>query len=192
MPNWCFTSCYVTGNKKDVRDLYDTMKSLEDREQPLEPNGFGKTWLGNLIVALGGDWNEIYCRGEWSDLRIDEYDNAVRFSIESAWSYPEEFFDYMHRRCPGIDIYFLAEEPSMDIYVTNDVEGFFYSVRYAISYKDDETYYDDKQLQEFLRDLGEIIGTPVSNIDEIHNAVADFNEVLENDFLEVKIFDVIK
>ena len=43
MPNWCSTSYVVTGDKKEVRDLYEKMKSLEEREKPLVENDFGVT-----------------------------------------------------------------------------------------------------------------------------------------------------
>lgn len=35
MPNWCWTSYVAVGDKKDIRDLYKKMKSLEDSENPL-------------------------------------------------------------------------------------------------------------------------------------------------------------
>lgn len=68
MPNWCFTSVVVDGNKKDVRSLYSIMSKLESRKKPLVDNGFGNTWLGCLVTKLGGDWEKIYCRGSWSNL----------------------------------------------------------------------------------------------------------------------------
>ena len=72
MPNWCFTSYVVTGEEKEVCDLYEKMLSLEEREESLVENGFGKSWLGNLVTLLGGDWNTIYCRGEWEYIEKDE------------------------------------------------------------------------------------------------------------------------
>lgn len=61
MPNWCSTSYVVTGDKNEVRDLYEKMRSLEEREKPLVKNGFGVTWLGNLVTLLGRSWEEVYC-----------------------------------------------------------------------------------------------------------------------------------
>ena len=56
MPNWCSTSYVVTGDKNEVRDLYEKMRSLEEREKPLVENDFGVTWLGNLVTLLGRSW----------------------------------------------------------------------------------------------------------------------------------------
>ena len=175
-----------------MRDLYDIMKSLEDREETLVPNGFGKTWLGNLVTALGGDWNGIYCRGEWFDLDIDEYGNSISFSIESAWNYPYEVFDFLHEKCPGIDLYFRSEEPGMQIYVTNDVDGIFFPDRYILSNNDEIDYYVDGELEEFLNDLSEIVGTPIINIEEAWSAVCEYNADREDDFVEIQVYDVIK
>ena len=49
MPNWCYTSYVVTGDEKEVFDLYEKMRSLEQRKESLVENGFGKTWLGTLL-----------------------------------------------------------------------------------------------------------------------------------------------
>lgn len=31
MPNWCYSSHVVTGDKAELSDLYEKMKSLEER-----------------------------------------------------------------------------------------------------------------------------------------------------------------
>ena len=41
---------------------------MKEQKEPSVPNGFGKTWLGCLVNALGGDYNKIHCRGDWSNL----------------------------------------------------------------------------------------------------------------------------
>mgnify|MGYP000629911688 CR=1 FL=1 len=68
MPNWCSTSYVVTGDKNEVRDLYEKMRSLEEREKPLVKNGFGVTWLGNLVTLLGRSWEESIAEGNGPSL----------------------------------------------------------------------------------------------------------------------------
>ncbi len=63
MPNWDYTQYKIKGGEEEVAALHNTIKDLDQREESLLPNGFGKLWLGNLVHALGGDWNDIYCRG---------------------------------------------------------------------------------------------------------------------------------
>ena len=79
MPNWCWTSYVAVGDKKDIRDLYKKMKSLENSEKSLIENGFGNTWLGNLVTILGGDYHKISCRGEFGNLSINHNYTVVRF-----------------------------------------------------------------------------------------------------------------
>ena len=71
MPNWCWISYIAVGDKQEIHDLYNKMKSLEDAEKSLVENDFGKTWLGNLVTILGGDWKAIRCKGCFSELHID-------------------------------------------------------------------------------------------------------------------------
>ena len=117
MPNWCFTSYVVTGEEKEVCDLYEKMRSLEEREESLVENGFGKTWLGNLVTLLGGDWITIYCRGAWLDLLKDEDNGALRFDTETAWNDPDEVVTFLQGKYPSLEFYFITEEPGMGYYL---------------------------------------------------------------------------
>lgn len=58
MPNWCSTDYYVVGSKKELSDLNRKMEKLENRKKSLVKNGFGNSWLGNLVKYLGGDWEK--------------------------------------------------------------------------------------------------------------------------------------
>lgn len=84
MPNWSYSSYYVTGDKEQIKMLHSIMLELEEMKSPgLHENGFGSTWLGNLVIKLGGDWEKVYCRGYWDNLLLHE-DGTVSFSVESA------------------------------------------------------------------------------------------------------------
>lgn len=71
MPNWCSTAYVIDGDAKEVKQLYELMKGLEEREKPSVENDFGTSWLGCLVDALGKDWQDIHCRGSWSELEMD-------------------------------------------------------------------------------------------------------------------------
>ena len=72
MPNWCFTQYAITGERREVRSLYNKMKRLQQRKTPLLPNSFGTAWLGCLVKSLGSDPEAVYCRGHWFNLSLDE------------------------------------------------------------------------------------------------------------------------
>lgn len=62
MPNWCSTAYAIEGNATELKKLYELMKDLEKRQKPSVKNGFGTTWLGCLVEALGESWatNQFY------------------------------------------------------------------------------------------------------------------------------------
>ena len=64
MPNWCDCTYKCVGDLKDVRSLYKALKYIDKRKTSIIKNGFGKWWLGNLVVKLGGNWEKYRCRGE--------------------------------------------------------------------------------------------------------------------------------
>ena len=59
------------------------MNRLAQMKEPLKPNGFGITWLGNLVEYLGVDFNNVQCRGSWDRLELD--DDILSFTTETAW-----------------------------------------------------------------------------------------------------------
>ena len=60
------------GEKRELRSLYGIMKRLQEKKEPLVENSFyyPKQWLGNLVVRLGKDWRDVFCRGTWSSLKL--------------------------------------------------------------------------------------------------------------------------
>lgn len=84
MPNWCSTDYYVLGSRKEIMDLSKRMERLENRQKSLINNGFGNTWLGNLVNNLGGDWENVYCRGEWMCREWNKEKNTLTFTTETA------------------------------------------------------------------------------------------------------------
>ena len=114
MPNWCSTAYVIDGDAKEVKQLYELMKGLEERKTPSVENGFGTTWLGCLVDALGKDWNDVRCRGSWNGLEMDG--DVLKFSTETAWAPCSETFDLVREAFPNLRYYFQAEEPGMEVY----------------------------------------------------------------------------
>lgn len=156
MPNWAYTQYKATGDKNQLQKLYSTMKELEEMKDPgLLDNGFGSTWLGNLVFKLGGDWSKIYCRGEWGCLEIDS--DILYFSAESAWGEMNEVRKFLEEKFPGIKIYYQCEEPGMGIYITNDDTDLFFPDKYYLWIENEEpTYYSN--FEELVDDVKEITG----------------------------------
>lgn len=100
MPNWCYSQYIATGDKEQLKKLHSVMDELEGLKDPgLHENGFGKTWLGNLVIKLGGDWEKVFCRGYWDNLLLHE-DCTVSFSVESAWGELNEVREFIEKSSP--------------------------------------------------------------------------------------------
>ena len=143
MPNWAYTQYKVTGDKKQVENLYGSMKNLGKMKSPgLVENDFGSTWFGNLIVKFSENWENIYCRGYWEDLRLKG--GILYFSAESAWAELEEVRMFLEKIFTGIKIYYQTEEPGMGIYATNDRDQSYFYDKYILWVEDchDTEYYE--------------------------------------------------
>lgn len=190
MANWADTSYVIVD--KGARELYNIMRDLEQRSEPLHPNGWGNTWLGNLVIALGGDWEQVHCRGEWDEMEWDEEAEELRFRTESAWAHPHEVMGLVKEKYPDISIFFISEEPGMEIYVTNDIGGQYFAYRYFLAPYDGEWhYYEDGEEEKFLADISNCIGKEVKALEEVRDAVIEYNEANEDTPLDYGIYDVI-
>lgn len=128
MPNWCSTAYAIEGDAKEVKKLYGLMMGLQKRKEPSVKNGFGTTWVGCLVDALGGDYNEICCRGDWNSL--ERVGNVLKLETETAWGPCNETFELVCQKFPTLSYYYQSEEPGMAGYWTNDVEGKYFPDKY--------------------------------------------------------------
>ena len=155
MPNWAYTQYHATGDKGQLRKLHTTMSELENLKYPgLYENSFGSTWLGNLVIKLGGNWEKIYCRGSWENLLLHE-DGTVSFSVESAWDEPNEVREFIEEKFPYIQLYYQCEESGEGIYKTNDDTGQYFPEKYYLWVEDEKTEYYDN-LESLIRDIEKI------------------------------------
>lgn len=194
MPNWCYSSYIVTGDKTEIRDLYEKMKSLAERETSLVDNGFGKTWLGNLVALLGGDWKTIYCRGDYDTLEIDPNASVVRFTVCSAWSEPSDVISFLKSKFHNLEFYYMAEECGTGHFVTNDASGKYFPERYYFSEPDacESCYYTEGELADFLSNVSQFIGKEVKTAEEACEAVHDYNESTDYScYAEARIYKVV-
>lgn len=173
MPNWCTTSYALTGGRKEVRSLYNKMKRLQGRKTPLVPNGFGTTWLGCLVKALGGDPEKVYCRGQWRGLRLT-LEGVLFFDTEHAWSRPAEVEMLLEIAYPSLQIYFLEEELGMDIFQTNDAAGEYFKEQVIIDEESEGMeYYTEEAALEHLTELA---GKPITSWEEAEAFTNALNE----------------
>ena len=176
MPNWCFTQYAITGERREVRSLYNKMKRLQQRKTPLLPNGFGAAWLGCLVKSLGSDLDAVYCRGHWYNLSLGK-DGTLRFDTEHAWSRPSEVEDLIFKAFPSVSIYFIEEELGMEIFQTNDVSGQFFPETVILD--DEENGMEYYTEEGALARISELKGEPVNDWVEAEDFLERYNAAQE-------------
>lgn len=171
MSNPAFMSVCFEGERRELRSLYGKMKRLQEREKPLVENGFyyPTRWLGNLVTRLGSDWHDVYCRGTWSDLELKK--SHLYFFTETAWKPPFGLLKLIQKVYPSLSFYFSAEGDDWDAYLTNDVEGKYFSSRYVVDCEPDIEYFDT--IEEASNHLSVYIGKSVDASWQALNEAAD-------------------
>lgn len=159
MANYCTTDVTVTGPKEQVEKLYKIMHELEERNEPQSAGSWGSKWYGNLVTALGGEWEKVYCKGYFFNL--DYQDGVLSWSDEFAWREPYEIFAFLREKLPGIDIRFYAEEFGCGYLVTN-YPNF---ARFVSDFKGEILYHDD--IEDLLDCATETYGREFTSFDEL-------------------------
>lgn len=154
----------------ELQSLYDRMTRLAEMKEPLKPNGFGTTWLGNLVEDLGVDFNSVQCRGAWDGPFM--HGDTISFTTETAWYRCTEVEDLIRKRYPSIQIHFLCEEPGMGIYEKNSTEHF--PEEYIVDLEDDDVYYLTEE--KALELLSDFFGIDFKDMDEAMILVSENND----------------
>ena len=197
MANWAFTQYKIRGREDEVTALHQTIKDLEQREESLLPNGFGKLWLGNLVHALDGDWEKIYCRGEILDYSLD--DGILTMNTETAWGEMSDTRHFVMSKFPTLEVFFQTEEPGMCIFQTNDAKGEYFPEKWLLDWNDEarslwiwEYFTDLPAVIEFLKnneiltkDIYPSYGAITAALDELQNQQPDISYMFE----EFKVVD---
>lgn len=192
MPNWCSTAYAIEGDAKEIKSLYKLMKGLQERKEPSVENGFGTTWLGCLVDALGKNWHTVHCRGSWSCLELE--DDVLKFFTETAWSPCNETFDLVREKYPSLRYYFQTEEPGMEIYETNDEDGTYFSDRYFLdACTPDGEYISEyfKEQEDVFQWLEEKSGVSVKSVTDIDALDTQWRDKDDNAFCNLHEFEVV-
>lgn len=130
MPNWCSTTYIITGDDKEINELYNIIESMQN-SKPQTESDFGNMWLGELVHRLGFDPETYRCRGEITFAEIRE-DGNLEIWQSTAWREQEGVREAIYERFPSLTVYFADEEFGNEWFVTNDTEGTFFDFRYIV------------------------------------------------------------
>lgn len=129
MANWCSTKIRFYGDKSS--DLLSKIK--EYTSENFKENGFGNSWLGNVMEGFGYNVDSEEtprCRGSITDI-CDESEDGFTIYTETAWVPMTKMWhkiieDYYSDNEGNPLIYFdwIAEEFGCDVYCTNNINEF--------------------------------------------------------------------
>lgn len=136
MSNLAYTQYKIRGSEDEVAAIHKTVQNLADMDESLLPNGFGKLWLGNLVHALGGDWEKTYCRGHILDYSLEN--GILKINTETAWGEMSDVRHFIEQKYPSLQIFFQTEECGMCIFQTNDATGEIFPERWLLDYNDEK------------------------------------------------------
>lgn len=163
------------------------MKDLEGLDHPLIENGFGNTYLACLVAKLGADPDDMYCRGCWDEAWMDG--DVLRFEVESAWDYPEDVINLLKEKFRGINIYWMASEPGLSVYKTNDAKGKYFSSRYLVDTEMDVEYFDTwSDCVKYVEDLTK---QSITTMESAQEAAEDFNNREVNRYIYIYKYKIL-
>lgn len=159
MPNWCLTDYVIEGPKKDLEAIdkafCDVLNGKAEIQSKSSPD-----WEGNVLHALRIPTDVDGMAGELRGFIYDppswdgENGDRLRFSAQEAWS-RTRFAEALKIRFKDIRIYWNAEEPGCDYYVTNDAEGIYFG-GFVVHEPDATEYFDT--IEEVYEYLGRLYG----------------------------------
>lgn len=165
MPNWCISTVSIRSNKKEIELLWDKLQEATSANP--EGADFGNLWLGNLVLQVGEDWNDVGCRGAISWMNKTS-DNVIDIDVESAWSPQLDPIKLMAGKyAPNASIYYTSEEKGSELYWTNDPDMIGKYIVDVFCNEDEELAFLEEQepMSEIeLRDaLLEVLGESEAN-----------------------------
>ena len=191
MPNWSDTVYKCIGDPKEVRSLYKIIKANDKRKTSRVKNGFGTLWIGNIIDALGEDWEKLRCRGEIIGYHIEN--NLLTIYQSTAWCEQEGFRECIEKKFPSIKVYYREEEPGCDVYYTNDAERNYFPERYLLNNNDEPLYFNT--IKEAAEYVSGIVNKKVeAKMTAIEKALDEYEDVSENEdeyysFHQIQVVD---
>ena len=181
LANLCMTTYQCEGDKEQLEELYSVLELLQNAKEPILDNRRGKLWFGCIVKQLGGNWEDVVCRGE---VAYFDYDGeSLCMEQDTDWCEQAGFRDFLEKRFPGIKIYYLEIEPCSAWGGTNDVEGKYFPDRYYMSVFDGYEFFCS--LEEVAERVSKVVGVNVPpDFSLLSDILDEYTEEHEDDEVE--------
>ena len=151
----CQTDAKVFGSQKTLIKMHKHLKEVwEDNMAP--------SWLGHLVMANGGDVEELDCYAFLNEKPVlYKTGNVVEFlilSISSEFLPPVELFEWIEKKF-DVEIDWSCKEPQCGVFLKKNDRGYF-NEEYAavLSDGDNEECYTFEEEDDIYDCLGEAYG----------------------------------
>lgn len=188
MANWAQTSYRIEGNSEDLQELNDLCKAFLSKERPVMEEGASEEWEGNIILALGIDKRSSYLRGFIQECELE--DVVLCIEAGEAWG-ATDFRHLLEGHYEDMKVYYIVEEEGCEVYATNDVEGKYFSYRFAVDScveGEDEFEYFKTEAEALQYIAGRLNRNSIS-VEEIK----EWNEKheLDDDYISLHEYEIV-
>ena len=193
MPNWCYTTIIISHTDEEKLEKFAEL--LEEwTSKDYMDNGFGLTWLGNIVGNSGigtvdtGLPSDYRCRGSITDWELMK--NEIQIHTETAWSPMLKIWvDIVDTYLPDAKIIYYSIEEGNGILDTNDPE---YSNKYQIDIWENIEKLDIEPLEDYSEKEVIKILQKLLNIKKktIKALLKEFEESEYDDMMSIKKWDI--
>lgn len=198
MPNWCDTTYAFIGSEADLDDFEARIN--EYTAQNFRENGFGTSWLGNVVHGFGHDETATYCRGWIEDIQRMS-PTHLQICTQTAWSELTEMWDTIcHDNYDDrISYVYRAEEPGNGYFANTDSSGEYFPEKYLVdAYLEDyegldaEWYEYYETLEGMLNGASQALKRKVNSLKELRLIARYISDNSDNSFLSINEFSFVQ
>lgn len=190
MANWASVAYAIEGPKEILQKINEAIvvaiHTDDNRYELYKAAEYLKLHIEEGKTRLGGEITE---EPTW-----DENTSALKFFSEEKWGL-QDFAELLEKQFSDIKVYWIVEEPGMEIYCTNDAEGKYFPERYWVDTAIDDIYNSEyfeteEQVYQWLDKITYGKVKSKEDVEEFNTNHEDVGTDCEN-FIYVHEFDVI-
>lgn len=130
MANWITIVYKIDGDKEKTLEMYQDINGAILSKEPVSVSGFGPRWIGCMVKALGGNPNEVYCRGRVVKHGYSYSDGILTIMVDIAESmYCDELLEFLQEKASGCKVHYLTDDACGTRY-SNDKDWKYFSEFY--------------------------------------------------------------
>lgn len=190
MANMASVSYAIEGPKENLQKIDEAIvvavNSDDNRYEMCQAAEYLKLPIEEGKTRLGGEITE---EPTW-----DENTGALRFWSEERWGL-QDFAELLEKRFPDIKVFWIEEEPGMEIYCTNDSAGKYFPERYWVDTCIDGIYNSKyfKTEEEGYKWLEKLTYGRVKSEDDVDKFNSDYEDsgTDNENFIYIHEFEVV-